>query len=168
MKPSNIYRPTDDTKQTKHVFFNCPFNLFSTYANVFHKLLQQVWLKLSLFLFKCAIFAYNCRNLCFMRRIYQHVIMLHYQFTLNIKKFKVCVMLMFDSFLRLKIPCFKALFNFFPASYFLKWSKYICQRFTTYGFEFDLNIWLFLFKCAIFPYKYTNACFLRCSSVITL
>ncbi len=44
--------------------------------------------------------------------------------------------------------CLKKIF----ASYFLRWSKYICKRFKTYSFKYDLNILLFLFKSVIFSY----------------
>jgi hypothetical protein len=49
-------------------------------------------------LFKCAIFTYNCTDLCFMCC---YSVIIFYCFpVLNVTSFKVCIMLMFDAFLR--------------------------------------------------------------------
>jgi hypothetical protein len=67
------------------------FSRFRRYG--FNYDLNLLW-----FLFKCMIFTYNCTDLCFM--CCYSVIMFYCFPVLNVSKFKVCIMLIFDAFLR--------------------------------------------------------------------
>ncbi len=75
-------------------FHECTIGMFSRFRRYrFNYYLNILW-----FLFKSVIFTYNCTDLCFM--CCYSTIMFYCFPMLNVSKFKVCIMLMFNAFIR--------------------------------------------------------------------
>jgi hypothetical protein len=81
------------------LLISCLFLIFLNEANKCYDASGDglnYYLNILWFLFKCASFTYNCTDLCFM--CYYSVIMFYCFPMLNVFKFKVCIMLMLDTF----------------------------------------------------------------------